>query len=65
MWMCADIGSRYQTFQFTIGKQYWGASDPFEIIKIDAPDVKTALNLAAGYLRPNHMQTLVVVGQPK
>ena len=63
MWMGYDIG--YQTFEFKIGKMYWGATDPFEVMKINAPDVKTALNLAAGYLKPNHMQTLVVLGDPK
>lgn len=65
MWMCADVGYGYQSFEFKIGKVYIGSSDPFEIIKINAPDVKTALNLAAGYLRPNHLQTLTVIGQPK
>ncbi len=65
MWMASDVGYGYESFKFKIGKVYRGSTDPFEVIKINAPDVKTALNLAAGYLRPNHMQTLIVMGQPK
>ena len=65
MWMAADVGYGYESYEFKIGKMYWGAKDPFEVMKINAPDVKTALNLAAGYLKPNHMQTLVVLGDPK
>lgn len=53
-----------QVFTFTIGKVYIGSRDPFEIMKINAYNVKEALNLAAFYLRPNHLQTLTVVGQP-
>ena len=63
MWKGYDIG--YQTFQFKIGKVYFGSTDPFEVITINAPDVKTALNIAAGYIKPNHLQTLTVIGQPK
>lgn len=65
MWMCADVGYGYESFEFKIGKVYIGSINPFEVITIDAPDVKTALNLASFYLRPNHMQTLIVMGQPK
>ena len=54
-----------QLFTFKIGKVYIGSSDPFEVIKIDAPNVRDALNIAATYLRPNHLQTLTVIGQPK
>ena len=54
-----------QLFTFTIGKVYIGSSDPFEVIKIDAPNVRDALNIAATYLRPNYLQTLTVIGQPK
>ena len=54
-----------QLFTFKIGKVYIGSSDPFEVIKIDAFNVRDALNIAATYLRPNHLQTLTVIGQPK
>ncbi len=53
-----------QIFTYKIGKVYIGSHDPFEIMKIDAYSVKEALNIAAFYLRPNHLQTLTVVGQP-
>ncbi len=53
-----------QRFTFKIGKVYIGSRDPFETIKIEAYNVKEALNIAACYLRPNHMQTLTVIGQP-
>lgn len=65
MWMCADVGYGYESFQFKIGKVYIGSRDPFEVVTINAPDVQTALNLAAGYLKPNHMQTLTVVGNTR
>ena len=54
-----------QLFTFKIGKVYIGSRDPFEVIKIDAHNVRDALNIAANYLRPNHLQTLTVIGQPK
>jgi hypothetical protein len=56
-----------QLFTFRIGKVYHGhgRSHPFEIVNVDAYDVQGALNMAANYLRPNHMQTLTVMGQPK
>lgn len=63
--MRADVGYGYESFEFKIGKVYIGSTDPFEVIKINAPNVKTALNLATGYLKPNHLQTLTVIGQPK
>ena len=53
-----------QYYTWTIGKMYRRARDPFEIVKIDAPDVKTALAWAHSVLKPNHMQILTVVGQP-
>jgi hypothetical protein len=53
-----------QIFTFKIGKVYIGSTDPFEVIKIDAYNVRDALNKAANYLRPNHLQTLTVIGQP-
>lgn len=53
------------TFEFKIGMQYWGATDPFAIVTVDASNVQEALTIAANYLRPNHLQTLVVVGQPR
>ena len=53
-----------QYYTWTIGKMYRRARDPFEIVKIDAPDVKTALMWAHSVLKPNHMQILTVIGQP-
>lgn len=54
-----------QLFTFKIGKVYIGSRDPFAVISIDAHNVQDALNIAAIYLRPNHLQTLTVIGQPK
>ena len=53
-----------QYYTWKIGKLYWGSKDPFETVKVVAPDVKTALMYAHSVLRPNHMQTLTVIGQP-
>lgn len=53
-----------QLFTFKIGKVYFGSTDPFAVIKVYAYNVRDALNLAANYLRPNHLQTLTVIGQP-
>lgn len=54
-----------QTFQFKIGKVYIGSIDPFATVTVDAHNVQDALNIAATYLRPNYLQTLTVIGQPK
>lgn len=54
-----------QTFEFTIGKLYWGSKDPFEIVRVNACNVKEALAYAYTVLRPNHLQTLTVIGKPK
>jgi hypothetical protein len=53
-----------QYYRWKIGKKYRRATDPFETVEIDAPDLKTALMWAHSVLRPNHMQILTVIGQP-
>jgi hypothetical protein len=61
MWMCADIGYKNKLPKFKIGLVYIGSKEAFKSIVIEAKDLKTAFNLAAGYLKPNHMQTLMHV----
>ena len=46
---------------FKIGLIYWGAKEPFQSVTVGAKDKKEALSIAADYLKPNHMQTLVVM----
>lgn len=53
-----------EQFKYRIGKVYWGSQDPFEVVTVWASSTQEALNLAANWLRPNHLQTLTVVGQP-
>ena len=61
MWMGADIGYKNKLPKFKIGLVYFGSKEAFETITVEAKDLKTAFNLAAGYLKPNHMQTLMEV----
>jgi hypothetical protein len=59
--MCADVGYKNKFTKFTIGLVYIGSKEAFETIVVESKDLKSALNLAAAYLKPNHMQTLMHV----
>jgi hypothetical protein len=52
-------------YTFTIGMMYRNCKDPFQIVEVTTTDVKTALAWANSILKPNHMQILIVMGDPK
>ena len=49
-----------KTTSFVIGKVYIGSTEPFEVVTVRAYNVREALNIAANYLRPHHLQTLIL-----
>lgn len=45
---------------FVIGKVYIGSTEPFEVVTVRAYNAREALNVAVNYLRPHHLQTLIL-----
>lgn len=47
--------------RYKVGKLYIGSDDWYEFVVVDAYNEQEACNRAAGYLKPNYMQTLKCV----